>query len=337
MFQNARENFVSTWKAQTVQKALSAQGLDGSVAKVATSPSRSRRRATFHGQRTKTGTKIGFFERQSHNLVDTPDCLLMEPAISDARPVFADLTRLGASRSSTISLSVTLSEGGLDISVTNAKEADRDLLSALADLAGRHDLARLTWNGETIAQARQPFQSFGPCRVVPPPGAFLQATRQAEQALVSLVTGATANSSQTLDLFSGCGTFSLPLTVSSSVHAVEAAQELLRAAQDGWARKGGLHRFTTEARDLFRRPLMPDELSRYDAVVIDPPRAGAEEQMQELCKSTVPKIASISCNPVTFARDAAILVRSGYSMSPITVIDQFRWSNHIELFAEFSR
>jgi 23S rRNA (uracil1939-C5)-methyltransferase len=140
-----------------------------------------------------------------------------------------------------------------------------------------------------------------------------------------------------VDLFAGCGTFSLPLAEAAEVHAVEADEQMLAALDAGWRKAEGLKRVTTEARDLFRRPLLPDEFKPFDAAVIDPPRAGAEAQIAELARSDVPRIAAVSCNPVTFARDAALLTRAGYRLERLRVVDQFRWSTHIELVAGFSR
>ena len=335
--QHASETFTANWKAQVVETALSAQGINSEIAGVETSPPQSRRRATFHAQRTKKGSIIGFFGRSSHNLVDTPDCLLLDPAISNARPALEDLTRLGASRSTTIAIAVTASEVGLDVAVSEAKDPDRALLTSLAECAGKHGLARLVWNGEIIAQAQAPVQKMGPAMVAPPSGAFLQATQHGQAVLTSLVQSTVQNAGRVVDLFSGCGTFALPLTRTQSVHAVEGLSELLDAAHAGWAKVGGLHKLTTETRDLFRRPLMADELAQFGAAIIDPPRAGAAAQISEIARSGLPVVAAVSCNPVTFARDAATLIAAGFRMGPVTVVDQFRWSPHVELFAAFQR
>ena len=145
-----------------------------------------------------------------------------------------------------------------------------------------------------------------------------------------------AGATRVADLFAGCGTFSLPLAEHADVHAVEGNGAMLTALDKGWRMAEGLKRVTTEARDLFRRPLMPDELARFDAVVIDPPRAGAEAQVSELAKSRIPVIAFVSCNPVTFARDARLLVDAGWRLDWVQVVDQFRWSPHVELVARIS-
>ena len=181
-----------------------------------------------------------------------------------------------------------------------------------------------------------PVQRFGTAGVTPPPGAFLQATKDGEQALLQAVLEATQGPKRVVDLFAGSGTFSLPLAQSAEVHAVEGEAAMTQALDQGWRKAQGLKRVTTEARDLFRRPLMPDELKRFDAVVaMDPPRAGAEAQVAELAQAQRPVIAYVSCNPVTFARDAKTLVNAGYTLEWVQVVDQFRWSSHTELAARF--
>jgi 23S rRNA (uracil1939-C5)-methyltransferase len=177
---------------------------------------------------------------------------------------------------------------------------------------------------------------MGRARVVPPPGAFLQATREGEAALVAVVLDATRGAARVADLFSGVGTFALPLAEPAEVHAVEGDAAMLEALGKGWRGAPGLRRVTTEARDLFRRPLLAEELARFDAAVIDPPRAGAEAQVAQLARARRPVIAYVSCNPASFARDARALLAAGYRMDPITVVDQFRWSAHVELATRFS-
>ena len=203
-------------------------------------------------------------------------------------------------------------------------------------LAERADLARLTWDSEAVANRRPAPQRFGRALVVPPAGAFLQATPDGEAALVAAVREAVGGARRVADLFAGSGTFTLPLAENAEIHAVEGEAAMLVALDGGWRLAQGLHKVTTEARDLFSRPLMPDELKRFDAVVIDPPRAGAEAQMRELAMAKVPVIAGVSCNPVTFARDTRILSDSGYRIDWVQVVDQFRWSPHVELVARLS-
>jgi 23S rRNA (uracil1939-C5)-methyltransferase len=186
-------------------------------------------------------------------------------------------------------------------------------------------------------QPEPPTLGLGRARVSPPPGAFLQATPQGEAALRNAVQEAVGPARRIADLFAGCGTFALPLAETAEVLAVEGSAAMLAALDQGWRMAPGLKRVTCETRDLFRRPLMPDELAGFEAVVIDPPRAGAEAQVAELARADVPVIAAVSCNPVTFARDARALVQAGYRLDWVQVVDQFRWSAHVELAARFTR
>ena len=179
--------------------------------------------------------------------------------------------------------------------------------------------------------------AHGPGAGCPPPGGFLQATLEGEAALLAAVRDFTAGASRIVDLFSGCGTFSLPLAETASVHAVEGLAAPLAVLDAGWRGAPGLNRVTTEIRDLARRPLMTDELNRFDAIVIDPPRAGAEAQVREIATSRVNRLAFVACDPVNFSRDAQVLAEGGFALTRLIVVDQFRWSPHVEIVAEFVR
>lgn len=331
---HASDAFVAQWKASVITTALQAHNLPTPLREIVTSSPKSRRRATLSGTRTKKGAMIGFHARKSDTIVPIRECFLLEPALLATIPTLEQITRLGATRSATISLSVTLTETGVDLLVTGAKDLDGPLRSALPQF--RNTFARLTWGDEPVYTNEVPHLTLGTARVTPPPGAFLQATKDGEAALQAAVKEATEGAKIIADLFCGVGTFALPLATKTPVHAVEAAQDLLDALDHSTRHTTGLKPITTERRDLFRRPLLPDELKKFDAVVIDPPRAGAEAQIIEIAKAKVPVVAAISCNPVTFARDAAILTNAGYTLDWIQPIDQFRWSPHVELAARFS-
>jgi len=334
--QHASDELVAFWKVDLVRSALHAHDIGAEIGAVHTSPAASRRRATLAARRTKKGAMVGFHARQSDVIVEIPDCKLLAPDLMAVIPAVEALAIAGASRKGALAVTVTASDGGIDVAVTNGKPLDRDLEADLAQLSETHDLARLAWDGEVIATRRPPYQIFGPAKVVPPAGAFLQATKDGEAALRAAVLEIVSDAKTVVDLFAGCGTFSLPLAKTAVVHAVEGARDMVDALDQGWRKADGLKQVVAIARDLFRQPLLPDELARFDACVIDPPRAGAEAQIAELAKAGVPVIAHVSCNPVTFARDAKRLIESGYNMGPITVVDQFRWSPHVELVAGFS-
>jgi 23S rRNA (uracil1939-C5)-methyltransferase len=331
---HAADPFVAQWKSDVITNALQAHNLPTPLRPIVTSVPQSRRRATLSGTRTKKGAMVGFHARKSDTIVPIRDCILLEPALIAALPVLEDVTRMGASRSATISLSVTLSDAGIDLHVTGAKHLDGPLRAALPQFAST--FTRLTWGDEPVFSDANPRLTLGTANVTPPPGAFLQATKDGEAALQSAVAEACDGAKTVTDLFCGLGTFALPLAQTSSVHAVEAAPDLLDALTHAMRNTSGLKPITIERRDLFRRPLLPDELVKFDAVVIDPPRAGAEAQTIELAKAQVPVIASVSCNPVTFARDAAILTNAGYTLEWVQPVDQYRWSPHVELAARFA-
>jgi 23S rRNA (uracil1939-C5)-methyltransferase len=335
--QHASDDFVADWKVDVARTALEAQGLAAEMRPIATSPARSRRRATLAGKRTKKGVIVGFHARASDTVVPVPDCHLLHPGLMACLPALEEITTLGASRKGTLDLALTLSEAGVDVAVTGAKPMDAALFAALGGLAETHDLPRLSWNSDLVAERRPPLQRMGRALVSPPPGAFLQATAEGEAALVGAVRAAVGDAKHMADLFAGCGTFTLPLAEAAEIHAVEGEAALLAALDQGWRRAEGLRRVTTETRDLFRRPLMPDELSRFEALVIDPPRAGAEAQVAQIAAAAVPVVAMVSCNPVTFARDARVLVEAGFALDWVQVVDQFRWSPHVELAARFAR
>ena len=335
--QHASNERVAQWKTDVVRQALEGQGIEAQIRPILTSPARSRRRASFAARRTKKGALVGFHGRASDVIVEIPGCTVLHPDLVAAIPLAEALAIAGASRKTALSVTVTLAQGGLDVQVSGGKPLDGPLRQQLAALCVQFACARLTWDDEVIAQETPPLQQFGTARVPMPPGAFLQATAHGEASLLAAVQETVQGAARIADLFAGCGTFALPLAARSEIHAVEADADMLQALDRGWRMAVGLKTVSHAARDLFRRPLLPDELKRFDAVVIDPPRAGAEAQTVELARSSVPRIAFVSCNPITFARDAATLVSAGYTLDWVQPVDQFRWSAHVELAAQFSR
>jgi 23S rRNA (uracil1939-C5)-methyltransferase len=335
--QHASDSFVAGWKQEVVQNALAGQGLTAAFLSLVTSPVRSRRRATLSARRTKGGVLIGFHTRASDSIAEIPDCQLLDPRILAALPGLQALVAAGGSRTTELSLHVTLTRGGPDVVVTGGKPLDAALRMDLARLVETHGFSRLTWDGETVALRDRPALTIGQATVVPPAGAFLQATAEGEAALLSAVKRALGPQKRIVDLFSGVGTFALPLAEAMEVHAVEGDAAMTKALDLAARTTPNLHRITVETRDLFRRPLEPDELRSFSGAVIDPPRAGAEAQTDRLAASEIPVIAAVSCNPVTFARDARALAARGYRLDWVQVIDQFRWSTHVELVARLVR
>ncbi|MXU64941.1 class I SAM-dependent RNA methyltransferase [Oceanomicrobium pacificus] len=335
--QHASDGFLGAYKCAQVERALAARGIDTPVRLIATSAPGSRRRATFSGRRTRKTVQVGFHERGTDTLLEIADCLLVTPAILAARPALEDLTRRGASRKGQVRLSVTDSRAGLDIAVEEATALDRGLERDLADLAATHDLARLTWNGEGIATRRPPVHVFGRAQVVPPPGAFLQATADGEAALVAAVRAGLKGAKRVADLFCGAGTFTFPLAETAQVLALEGDAAMVAALDRAWRESSGLKPVVARRRDLFRRPLLGAEMKGLDAILLDPPRAGAAAQVAEIATGPVDRVVYVSCNPITFARDAQVLAGAGFRIGAVGVVDQFRWSGHVELVAGFTR
>jgi 23S rRNA (uracil1939-C5)-methyltransferase len=335
--QHASYAFVSEWKQQVVQSALHNQGIEAAFLPAHISPPHSRRRAALAGRRTKGGVLIGFHARASDMLVDIPQCQLLHPDLAQAIPSLVPLVQLGATRVAEVTLHLTQSRSGLDVAVTGAKDLEASAQMELARLCESAGFARLSWNGQVVALRHMPVLRLGQALVNLPPNVFLQATADGEAALLAAVRRAIGPARRLADLFAGLGTFALPLAESAQVLAVEGDAAMIAALDQAARKTPGLHPVTAQTRDLFRRPLLADELRGFDAVVIDPPRAGAEAQVAALAASAVPRIAAVSCNPITFARDAKLLLAGGYRLDFVQLVDQFRWSHHVELAAGFSR
>ncbi|MCA0042119.1 class I SAM-dependent RNA methyltransferase [Celeribacter litoreus] len=335
--QHASDDFVAQWKTEFVAKALEHHGIGAPMEPISTSPTQSRRRAVLHGRRTKKGVLLGLHARAADTLVSIPECQLMVPEIVAALPQLERLVELGGSRRGEMDIAVISTELGLDVAVTNGKELDLDLQFKLGAFMQESGLIRLSWNSESVAQITSPYLRFGHAKVVPTPGSFLQATEAGERFLVDMMKRAVEGSGRVIDLFSGCGTFSLPIAEFAEVHAVESVTEMLDALEKGWRLSEGLKKVTVETRDLYRQPIRVDELNRYDAAIIDPPRPGALAQCEEIAKSDLKTVGFVSCNPITFARDAKVLLDAGFLLEWVVPVDQFRWSTHVEIAACFKR
>ena len=336
--QHASDELVARWKAELIRRALASRGMEEvELRPTATSPAGSRRRATFGARRTRKGAVVGFHAAGSDEIVPVAACHVVEPALLAALPALAEIAETGASRKAPMRLTVTAGERGLDIAAEGGKPIEGPLYGQLVAVAATRDLARLSWEGEPLVTRRQPLQRMGRAWVAPPPGGFLQATREGEAALVAAVREAVGRSQRIADLFAGSGTFALPLAEGAEVMAADADEGALEALAAGWREADGLKQIATERRNLLSRPMLAHDLARFDAVVLDPPRAGARAQVQQIAASPVPRVAAVSCNPATFARDARILIDGGYRLDWVLPVDQFRWSAHVELAAAFSR
>jgi 23S rRNA (uracil1939-C5)-methyltransferase len=334
----------AAFKATLIQGALSRHGLGGTpIAAVAVSPPHSRRRAVLAARRIGAGVVLGFRGRASHHIVDLAQCPVLLPALDALLPKLRALAADILAPGQQATLMLTAADTGVDLGLGLPVEPKLAVLQGLADFAEHHSLARLWWRvggGEPVPAAqRRPVQiRFGAIAVDLPPGGFLQATAAGEAALFAAAQEWLGGARRIADLFAGIGTFALGLADGANrpVHAVE-QDAAARAALAAAARRAGLVRVSSECRDLEARPLLAPEFAGFDAVLFDPPRAGARAQAEQLAQSRVTSIIGVSCNPASFARDAAILVAGGYTLDCIRPIDQFLWSNQIELIGRFRR
>jgi 23S rRNA (uracil1939-C5)-methyltransferase len=325
------------WKRELVVSALAQAGLDAPVDDLVDAHGAGRRRAVFHARRgTHDVLEVGFAAYRAHHVVPIDRCPVLAPELAGAIEAAWAIAELLRPARKPLDIQVTASNAGLDVDVRGSGPLSPALVSRLAGLAAAHRLARLTRHGELIAQRAAPTLQMGRAQVVLPPGAFLQATAAGEAALARLVAAHVGDAGVVADLFAGIGPFALRLAERARVSAVDADGAAIAALRQA-AAAPGLKPIETQVRDLFRRPLAAAELARFDAVVFDPPRQGAEGQARTLADSTVPVVVAVSCNPATFARDVRLLVDGGYRLAVVTPIDQFRYSAHVEIVARLVR
>ena len=333
----------AAWKRSLLVDALARAGVTPEVAPLVDAHGAGRRRATFHARREADGrVRVGFMQARAHTIVPIEACPILDPGLAGALAAARALAEVLANHpprggGGSLDIVATATRSGLDIDLRGHGPLDDDARARLVAVALAHDLARLSNHGTIVIESRKPLIGVGKALVAPPPGAFLQATAAGEQALAARVNAALDGAKRVADLFSGVGTFALRLAEGAEVTAYDTEAPALAALARAAPSAAALRPVATETRDLFRRPLGVDELSGYDALVIDPPRAGAEAQMRAIAASTITCVASVACDAQTFARDAAILAAAGFVTDSIEPIDQFRYSPHIEIFAAFRR
>ncbi|WP_409020770.1 class I SAM-dependent RNA methyltransferase [Brevundimonas vesicularis] len=329
------------FKREVVVAALQREGIETQVEATVAVPPASRRRLALHARKGPNGRVIlGFKARRSWRVVELTDCPVSDPALVAALPSLrAVAAPFLAHPKSAPTLHVTLTETGLDVDVTGVekKSLNADMTSRAIAAAAEANLARLSLDGDTLVMARQPRVAFGRASVPIPPGAFLQAAPAAEAAMVERAVAAVKGARKVADLFCGAGTFTFPLAEVATVTAADSSAAAIAALKAGVSTAQGLKSIDAQARDLFRRPLSPFDLKGCEAIVLDPPRAGALEQTQQLPGTKASVVVGVSCNPVTFARDARFLIDAGFSLDVVTPIDQFLWSTHVELVGVFRR
>ena len=328
------------WKADLVTRALARQNIEVDIGPTEPAWGRGRRRASFHGKHTPQGFVFGFTQAKSHQIEPIAACPVLTPGLNAALGRLSTLAEALAPKQETIDLVVTETPVGLDVDVRQAGHLESFVkkgLERLASLAQAADIARLTLHGQTALSRNTPQVKMGNAIVDLPSGAFLQATRTGEEALAARVLSWTQGRKHVADLFCGVGTFALRLKETALVRAIEAdplAVAAMKKAADGLA---GGKTLVAETRDLFRAPLAPLEMKGLDAIVFDPPRAGAQAQSEQIARSKIDLVVAISCDPTSFARDARILIDGGYKLAQIETFDQFRFTPHVEIAAKFVR
>lgn len=331
------EAYIAT-KTQWLDGALAQHGLTPDIIHPLTRlPAGIRRRARFQLE----PSHVGFHARGSHRVVDLHDCTVLHPKLVALIAPLRRLARELLDRRGVGAASATLADNGVDLLLDLPATPDLTRLEALAGFAEAQDLARLSWRrgDETtpVAVRRKPFVTLAGVAVDLPEDAFLQASVAAEEALTEAVVAMTGTARRIADLYAGIGTFSFALArtakISAFEHAAASVTALARAAS-----RGGLAGAVSAAkRDLAREPLTQEECNAFDAIVFDPPYAGAKEQCRALAASMVKRLVAVSCNPASFARDARILVDGGYRLAEIRPFDAFLWSANLELVARFER
>jgi 23S rRNA (uracil1939-C5)-methyltransferase len=326
------------WKRNLVVETLAQAKLDCEVAPLIDAHGRGRRRITLHA---RTGThdllKVGFAAANSHDIIPVDRCPILDPGLDGALDAAWALAEPLISAGKPLDIQITATDNGLDVDVRGSGPLPAAMIATLSRVAEQHGLARLTRHGELVLMRNPPTIAVGAARVTLPPGSFLQATVAGEETLAALVSGHCKRAKRIADLFCGVGPFALRLAVKSRVSAFDSDAGAVTALQKAAMATSGLKPVKAEARDLFRRPLMAQELRDYDTVVFDPPRQGAQAQALQLAASKIPVVVAVSCNVATFARDAKILVDGGFGIDGVTPVDQFRHTPHVELVARFVR
>ena len=331
--QHWREEPYRAWKASLLSEPLKARGLPSEVSGLMDAHGQGRRRVSLHVRKRDGVVTAGFMEARTHTLLDIAQCPILEPDMMRA----FDIGRAIGAKLSDCDVAITATETGLDVSVRAERKFAQAEHAKLAAFVADLKLARLSVNGEVIATAVPPRMQIGKASVALPPGGFLQATALGEETLARLVIEALGKSKSVADLFCGIGPFTFRIAERARVEAYDNDRAAVAALNAAAKVTSGLKPITAAARDLFREPLVPNEMKQLDAVVFDPPRAGAEMQAKQLARAKVKTVVAVSCDAATFARDAEILVVGGYALKKVWAVDQFKWSSHVEIVAQFTR
>jgi 23S rRNA (uracil1939-C5)-methyltransferase len=324
------------WKRDLVVNTLAQAKLACEVHPLIDAHGLGRRRITLHARMgTHDVLKVGFAAANSHDIIPVDRCPVLDPGLSGALDAAWALAEPLLPTGKPLDIQMTATDNGLDVDVRGSGPLPAKMIATLSGVAEQHGLARLTRHGELVLMRTPPTIAIGAARVTLPPGAFLQATVAGEETLAALVSEHCKRARHIADLFCGVGPFALRLAATSRVSAFDSDAGAIAALQKAATSTSGLKPVKAEARDLFRRPLMLQELRDYDAIVFDPPRQGALAQVQQFAASKIPVLVAVSCNVATFARDARVLMDGGYRLEGVTPVDQFRHTPHVELVARF--
>ncbi len=321
------------WKHDQVVRALERRGVDAPVEPIRAAWGEGRRRVVLHAARQQGKLRFGFVARGGAQIVDVDACPAMAPALAAALPALKRIAAMVAPERGEANLTCLATDSGVDCDIKGAREPSRSVIAAIAEAGA--GLARVSLDGAPLAMQRRPVLTMGRALVTPPPGAFTQPTAAGEEALAALALEALGPAKRIADLFSGIGTFALRAAALGEVHALDsetAMLDALKAAADAATLPARVTR-----RDLLRTPLSALELKHYDAALFDPPRSGARLQAAEIAKSKIARVAAVSCDAATFARDARVLIDGGFKLVRVSPVDQFRWTPHVEVVGAFAR
>ncbi|WP_417621804.1 class I SAM-dependent RNA methyltransferase [Parasphingorhabdus sp.] len=300
---------------------------------------KSRIRASLRAAKLGDQLRLGFSGAGSHRIVDLQQCEIMAPELFNLLAPLRNFLKKAARRKHDMNIEMTLIDQGVDLLISNYEPEGLEQREALSAFAQANGLARLSVDGgygpETQWEPEPATVTLNGTVVNFPHSSFLQPTREGQQALIAAMRKAIGDARLVADLFAGLGTFTLSLGAEQKVYAAEGARDAIGALK--LAANHSTRQIFCEHRDLFRRPLSVDELNRFNAVILDPPRAGARDQILQLAQSDVQKICYISCNPASFARDAKQLCEAGYRLDQVWPVGQFLWSTHVELVSSFTR
>ena len=321
------------WKKNLIAAALLKRGIKFPVRDIIDSHGSGRRRVSLHVRRSKDGVAAGFMAARSHDLIDIDQCPILVPTLRNS----TDIARKLGEKLGDCDVSFTAADNGLDVSAKAERKIADEQMPKLAGLVAELNLARLTINGNMVAIRVMPVVSIGKALVQVPSGSFLQATKAGEEALANLVLDSLGKAKSVADLFCGVGPFALRIAEKTKVTAIDSDKSAIVSLAQAVRLTTGIKPLNAKVRDLMREPLVANELKDFDAVVFDPPRAGAEAQAGQLAKSNVKTVVAVSCDPASFARDADILVGGGYKLKSLTAVDQFKWTSHVEIVGVFEK